>query len=113
MSWTSSRSLRPSSGDCRQSQAPATGTPVPPAAGNDPSHHRADLPGDELVVAIAELLRLGALARGDGNHFLEDFAALFLDADAVEDVAAVDVHVLFLAAEGIVVGGELDRRRGL
>ena len=40
-------------------------------------------------------------------------AALLFDGDAVEDVAAVDVHVVLHAAVGVVVGGELDRGRRL
>src|SRR6516225_10805127 len=89
------------------------GTGLRPFAQPAASHHGADLPRDKFVVAIAELFRLGAFARSHRDHLVKNLAALLLDGDAVEDVAAVDVHVLFLAAEGVVVGGELDRRRRL
>src|ERR1041384_1389225 len=57
-------------------------------------HHRADLPGYELGVAITEIFRLGARARRGRQNFPENLLALLLHGDAVEDVAAVDVHVV-------------------
>src|SRR6185369_6844732 len=80
---------------------------------SSPLHRRADLPGNELVVAIAQELALGLLAGGDAQDGGEDLRAFLLDGDAVEDVAAVDVHVALHAAVDVVVGGELDRGRGL
>src|SRR3712207_3813898 len=35
-------------------------------------HHRADLPGHEFVVAVAQLLGLGAFAGSDAQDLLED-----------------------------------------
>src|SRR5262249_59623466 len=43
----------------------------------------------------------------------EDLLPLGLDRYAIEDVAAVDVHVVQHAAIDVVVGGKLDRRGGL
>src|SRR4051794_40964625 len=60
-----------------------------------PSHHRADLPGHEFILAVAVLFALGLLARGGGQHEFEDALAHLLDRQlAVDDLAAVDVHVL-------------------
>src|SRR5690349_14970405 len=77
------------------------------------SHHRADLPGHEFVVAIAEGFRLRLLAGRNRNHLGENLSALLVDRDAIQNIAAVDVHVFFLALPGVVVGGKLDRRRRL
>ena len=41
-----------------------------------PSHHRANLPGDEFVVAEAEQFRLALLARGKRQEPVEDFGTL-------------------------------------
>src|SRR5687767_6068759 len=61
-------------------------------------HHRADLPGHEFILSIAVLLALGLFTRGSGQHQLEDAPAHLLDRNlAVDDFAAVDVHVLFLS----------------
>ena len=76
-------------------------------------HHGADLPGHELGVAVAEFLRLRALAGGDPQQLGKDLAALFVDRDAVEDVAAVDVHVVDHAAVDVGIRGELHRGCGL
>src|SRR6185437_13749691 len=73
------------------------------------SHGRPNLPGVELRVAIAECLGLGLLARSDRENLVEDLLALVRDRDAVDDVAAIDVHVLDHPAVGLIVGGELDR----
>src|SRR6202011_3225987 len=78
-----------------------------------PLHHRADLPGHELEVAVAERLGFGALARGDLEHAPEDFLALGGNRHAVEEVAAVHVHVVVQAAVDLGRGGELDRGRRL
>src|SRR6218665_502921 len=76
-------------------------------------HHGADLPGDELVLAIAMLLALGLRARGRGQHLLEDALAHGRYRGlAVDDLAAVDVHVLLLPLPQRRVGGELERGRG-
>src|SRR6185437_725295 len=77
------------------------------------SHGRPDLPGGELRVAIAESLGLGLFTRSDRENFVEDLLALVSDRDAVDHVAAIDVHVLDHPAVGLVVGGELDRGRRL
>src|SRR6185503_7691898 len=77
-------------------------------------HHRAELPGRELVVAEAERLALRLLARGRLEDQLEDARADLGDALlAVDDGAAVDVHVVgHVAVEG-GVGRQLQRRRRL
>src|SRR5262249_5240526 len=74
-------------------------------------HHCADLPRHDLGVAIAELFGLRALAGSGRQHLAEDLLALLLYAHAVEDVAAVDVHVVDHARIDLAVGRELDRRR--
>src|SRR5581483_3537151 len=81
--------------------------------GQRASHRRPDLPGHELVVAVAQKLALGLLPRGDAQDGVEDLLALGLDRDAVEDVAAIDVHVVHHAAIDVAVGGELDGGRRL
>src|SRR6185369_17353900 len=61
------------------------------------SHHRADLPRHELVLAVAVPLALGGLAGRGGEHEAEDALAHLLNGTrAVDDLAAVDVHVLLL-----------------
>src|SRR6185437_16159434 len=77
------------------------------------SHGRPDLPGIEFRVAVAEKLGLGLFARSDRENLVEDLLALLGDRDAVDHVAAIDVHVLDHPAVGLVVGGELDRGRRL
>src|SRR5438874_13635927 len=58
------------------------------------SHHRADLPRHEFVLAVAVLFALARLARCGREHKAEDALAHFLDAGpAVDDLAAIDVHV--------------------
>src|SRR5262245_21346103 len=59
-------------------------------------HCCAEVPGPELVLAVAELLALRALARGRIQDHLEDTLADLLERGrAVGDLAAVDVHVVF------------------
>src|SRR5262245_14346784 len=77
------------------------------------SHGGADLPGHEFVVAVAQKLALGLFPRGDAQYGVENLLPLGLDRDAVENVAAIDIHVVEHAAVNVVVGGELDRRRRL
>src|SRR5689334_25205272 len=76
-------------------------------------HRGADLPGHELVVAVAQQLALALLSGRHPQDRLEDLLALVFDRHAVEDIAAVDVHVVEHAAIDVVVGGELDGWRGL
>src|SRR5258708_13920472 len=77
-------------------------------------HHRADLPGLELVLAEAELLALGLLAASHVQDQLEDALAAFGHAlRAVDDGAAIDVHVVGHALVERRVGRELDRGRRL
>src|SRR5262245_10770247 len=78
-----------------------------------PLHHRAQLPRPELVLAVAMSFALGGLAGGSTQDELEDPLAHLGDIRlAVDDLAAVDVHVLFLAHPKNRVGGEFERRRG-
>src|SRR5690349_7253869 len=51
------------------------------------SHHRADLPGHELILPIAVFFALGQFARSRGQHELEDPLAHLLDRSlAVDDL---------------------------
>src|SRR5437868_5941384 len=73
---------------------------------------RAQVPGHELVVAVAEILALGLAAGSRLDNQFEDLAAhagdgLFTGGND----AAVDVHVLFHLMIHGRVGGDLDRRR--
>src|ERR1700733_12359338 len=77
-------------------------------------HRRAEYPGSEFGAAEIEALALGRLARGGLEHQVENaLAALLHRFLAIEDGAAIDVHVIFHALEHRRVGGELDRGRGL
>src|SRR4051794_24051028 len=77
------------------------------------SHHRADLPRHEFVLAVAMALALAALPGSGGEHQPEDALAHLLDRRlALDDLAAVDVHVLFLPLPQRAVGGKLERGRG-
>src|SRR5260370_24836223 len=78
-----------------------------------PLHHRGDDPGRELLLAHPRQLALRALARGDRDHFLEDLPADRLERRALEDDAAVDVHVLFHVAVHERAGREVDGRHRL
>src|SRR5437870_8114193 len=61
------------------------------------SHHGADLPRHEFVLAVAVPLALARLARRGGEHQPEDALTHLGDRRAaVDDLAAIDVHVLFL-----------------
>src|SRR5579871_845174 len=78
------------------------------------SHRRAEHPGRKFGAAEIEAFALGRLAGSGLEHQLEDpFAALLHRFLAVEDGAAIDVHVIFHPPEHRRVGGELDGRRGL
>ena len=76
-------------------------------------HDRADLPGHELKFAVAEVFRFGVPARRDLQHLFENFLSLYFDRHSIEDVAAVDIHVVDHAAIHVGIGGKLDRRRWL
>src|SRR6185312_8924055 len=74
----------------------------------------AELPGGELVLAVAVGLALRPGPGGDRQHQLEDPLAHLLDAGgAVDYLAAVDVHVLGHLLVHRRVGGELDARHRL
>src|SRR5262249_8701960 len=78
----------------------------PPGRGADarnPPRHRAD----------ARELALRALARRHRDHLFEDLTADRRDRRALEDDAAVDVHVVDHVAIHQRVGRELDRGHGL
>src|SRR5882724_9158732 len=69
-----------------------------------------EVPRSELVLAIAELLALRRLAGGGGQHRPEDPLAHRREVGgAVEDLAAIDVHILRHAAIERRVGRELER----
>src|SRR5262245_25663109 len=91
----------------RRSGEPGARAPRPP------SHHRADDPGRELFLAHARQLALRALARRDRDHLFEVLTADRRDRRALEDDAAVDVHVLGHMPVHQRIGRELDRRHGL
>src|SRR5689334_19458034 len=79
-----------------------------------PSHRRPEYPRRKLGAAEIEALALGRLAGGGFQHQVEDALAAVLHAFlAVEDGAAIDVHVIFHALVHGRVGGELDRGCGL
>ncbi len=61
-------------------------------------HYRADLPGHELVLAIAVLFALAGFSGSSGNDQLEDaLAHLLKAAAAVNDLAAIDIDIILLA----------------
>src|SRR5690349_6432049 len=71
-------------------------------------HRRAEHPRRELRRAEVELLALGALAGRHAQHQLENaLAALLHGFLAVEDAAAVHVHVVFHACIHWCIRGEL------
>jgi hypothetical protein len=57
--------------------------------------------------------RTCSLARRDGENSLENLSPLLLDRDAVEHVAAIDVHVLDHPPVHFAVGRQLYRGRRL
>src|SRR2546430_7172865 len=71
-------------------------------------HHGADDPRRELFLAHAGALALAALAGGHRDDLLEDLAADGGQRRALDDHAAVDIHVLFHVAAHQRVGGQLD-----
>src|SRR2546421_505614 len=78
------------------------------------SHCGAKRPRRELVVAVAELLALGLRARrGFEDQPEKALACLGNRLGAVDDRAAVEVHVVFLVREERRIGGELERWRRL
>src|SRR3990172_13272388 len=82
--------------------------------GENGSAGDADLPGHELVLAQAQFLAPGLVARGGAQDELEDlFTHLVHAGRAIHDLAAIDVHILLQLAVHRRIGGELDRRRGL
>src|SRR6266508_3542524 len=78
-----------------------------------PLHYRPDDPGGEFLFADAGELALRSLARGDRHDLLEDLPSHLRQRRALEDDAAVDIHVLLHVAVHERVGGELDRGHGL
>ena len=78
------------------------------------SHRRAEHPRREFRRAEVERFAFGRLAGGHAQDEVEDpLAALLNGLVAVEDRAAIDVHVVLDMAEHRGVGRQLDRRRGL
>src|SRR5438067_501612 len=78
------------------------------------SHHCAQVPRDEFVRSEAVPFALAGLARGGGEHQLEDLAPRLRDRErSIQDLAAIDVHVVLHPLVHRGVGGDLDRRRGL
>src|SRR5260221_10931215 len=74
------------------------------------SHRGAEGPRRELVVAVAELLALGLAARRAIEDQPEEALARLGDRlGAVDDRAAVEVHVVFLVRIERRVGPELER----
>src|SRR5215467_10457173 len=74
-------------------------------------HHRSQIPRHELVLSIPMQLALGLLSRSCVEHHPEKALADLLDGrGAVDDLAAVDVDVLFLTLPQRAVGRELERR---
>src|SRR3954469_18683535 len=72
-------------------------------------HRRPKDPRRELGAAKVKTFALGRLAGRGFQHQIEDALAAFLHAlFAVEDGAAIDVHVVFHALVHGRVGGELD-----
>src|ERR1700693_4568845 len=59
-----------------------------------PLHYGPDDPGGELLFADAGELALGTLAGGDRDDLLENLPPDVRERRALEDDAAVDVHVL-------------------
>src|ERR1700692_4147523 len=78
------------------------------------SHRRPKHPRREFRAAEVETLAFGWLSGGGLEHEIKDaLAALLHGFLAVEDGAAIDVHVVFHALVHRRVGRKLDRRRGL
>src|SRR5688572_4954134 len=71
-----------------------------------------DLPGNEFVLAVAMQLASG-LAAGRGlQQQVEQALAKLLDGrGTVDDLAAIDVHVVLLALPQRGIGRGLERRR--
>src|SRR5215467_5914705 len=78
------------------------------------SHHRAELPGHELLVAEAEAFAGGTGTGCHVEHRVVDAPAHLVDRGrTVENVAAVDVHVVAQASVHLTVGGKFQARCGL
>src|SRR5678815_3094370 len=58
------------------------------------SHRRAGLPGRELLCSDVQQLALGALSGRHGQDLIEDLATDVGDRRAVEDRAAIEIHVV-------------------
>src|SRR3990167_1287100 len=90
---------------------PAVRSQLPPATG---SHRCADLPRLEFIVTDAQRFRLRLLPRRRGKNEVEDAPAVLLDGLlAVDDGAAVDVHVVGHAPVERGIRRKLERRCGL
>src|ERR1700709_325948 len=77
-------------------------------------HRRPKHPGREFGAAEVETFGVCRLAGGGLEHEVEDALAALLHALlAVEDGAAIDVHVVFHALEHRRIGRELDGGRRL
>src|SRR3981081_3742487 len=77
-------------------------------------HGSPEPPWREFGTAEVKALALGRLSRGGLQHQVENaLPALLHCLLAVEDGAAIDVHVVFHALEHRRVGRKLDRGRGL
>src|SRR3982750_4728351 len=83
-----------------------------PAGVNPRSHDGTQVPRDELALAVPVQLALAARARRGAQHQREQPLPDLLHAGrAVDDLAAVEVDVLFLAVPQRGIGGQLERRR--
>src|SRR6266446_732494 len=102
--------------DTPASADPREGAPGPRArrlVARPRSHHGADDPGRELLLADAGELALAPLAGGHREDLLEDLPPDDRERRAFEDHAAVDVHVVFHVAVHEGVRRELDGRHRL
>src|SRR2546425_12667548 len=102
--------------DTPASADPREGAPGPRArrlVARPRSHHGADDPGRELLLADAGELALAPLAGGHREDLLEDLPPDDRERRAFEDHAAVDVHVVFHVAVHERVRRELDGRHRL
>ena len=93
----------------------ARATPRLPARCLAALHHRADLPGHELVVAEPERLALGLLARGDREDQVEDLLGPSARCWPRRRGSSPQLMSMSSSMRRYIggVGGELDRRRGL
>ena len=78
-----------------------------------PLHYRANLPRHKFCPTKAQVFGKAFLPRCHCDNPFQNFCTLCCKANAIYDIAAVDIHILTPAGVHFGIGGQFDARTGL